>query len=275
MKIGYLGPDGTYCYEAMVKYMKHYKIEAETISFNNITETILAVKNSEIDKCIVPIENSIQGSVLETMDTLRETDGLYIQSRIVIDIEHHLLSAKKCVPEEIKKIYSHPQAIAQCRKYIHNNYPNCEIKQVSSTALAAKAIMNEENCACICNGVCRDLYNLKELDENIQDIENNQTTFIVVSKEKNNNLKGELTTSIFFSVYSRPGELYKVLGLFNIFEVNLNKIESRPAKTKLGEYIFWVDFEGNENCDYIKILLEQIDKRCSYYRFLGTYEHVE
>lgn len=275
MKIGYLGPDGTYCYEAMKKYMRKCNIEAEKIPYNNITDTILGIKNGEIDKCVVPIENSIQGSVLETMDTLREKEGLYIQSRIVIDIKHHLMSTKKYKPEEIKKIYSHPQALAQCRKYIHKNYPNCEIKQVSSTALAAEKILNEENCACICNEACREIYNLEDLDQNIQDVQNNQTTFIVISKEKNNDLKGEVTTSIFFSVYSKPGELYKVLGLFNIFEVNLNKIESRPAKTKLGEYIFWVDFEADENWDYIKILLEQIDKRCSYFRCLGTYDHVE
>ncbi|MCL2859153.1 MAG: prephenate dehydratase [Oscillospiraceae bacterium] len=268
MKVGYLGPVGTNCHEACSKHIKN--TDVEIIAFKSISDTILAVSNGEVDKCIVPIENSTQGSVLETIDILLENDKLNIIEELTLDINHCLLAKSKCNKENIKEIYSHPQALSQCRNYIIKNFNDCILKPVESTAAAAEAILDKENCACIANKICGNIYGLEILEENIQDINNNQTKFIIISLEENLS-KEKAKTSMVFSTKNKPGELYKILGLFNIFDINLTKIESRPAKTKIGEYIFWVDFVGNRYEEHIKILLTQIEERCSFFRILGSY----
>ena len=183
---------------------------------------------------------------------------------------HCLLSNKKYSKDEIHKIYSHTQALGQCKKYIHNNIKNCNLIEVESTAKSAELVKNLENSACIANKICAELYGLEVIEENIQDKKNNQTRFVVLGKKVNIN-KENSKISLMFSTDNNPGALYKILGLFNIFDVNLSKIESRPAQTNLGEYWFWVDLEGNIKDEKVNILLDIIKKRCSYFRIMGMY----
>ena len=264
MKISYLAPKGTYCYEACIQYNKDKNYE--TVPCKTITETILEVIEQKTEYAIVPLENSIEGSVVETIDALLKYEQLWIQEQIILDINHCLLTQEGCT--QIKEIYSHPQALAQCRNYILQNFPNCEIHQALSTANAAEIAKQKSNTACIANKACSDVYGLKILAENIQDVTHNQTRFIVIGTEKKQNPN---KVSLVFSTLDEPGALYRVLGIFNIFEINLTKIESRPARTELGKYNFWVDFEGNIEDDHITVLLEQVKKRCTYFRILGTY----
>ncbi|HCC07873.1 MAG TPA: prephenate dehydratase [Clostridiales bacterium] len=270
MIIGYLGPVGTYCYEACNTYSSgKYEIKP----YKTIRETIMAVVSGQVDKCIVPIENSIEGSVNQTIDTILENDELTIEGELVLPINHYLLSTEMVELKDIKEVYSHPQALAQCRKFILSNMPDAEIIETASTALAAKEMHGLTNSVAIANKACAEVYNLKILKENIQDEHTNQTRFILVS------LKGDkktqcAKTSMIFSTLNNPGSLYRVLGLFNLFEINLTKIESRPAKTKIGEYIFLVDFEGDKEEEHIKILLNHIKKACSYLRILGSYDMI-
>lgn len=261
MKIGFLGPKGTFSYEAC----KQYDETKETIEYKTIKETIIALKNDEVSEVIVPIENSLQGGVTETIDTLIENDGIYIKKEIIVKINQNLIANKKYAFDEINELYSHPQALAQCRNYIENNLKNAEIHQVSSTALAAKEIKAKDYCACIANKSCVSEYGLELLDENIQDNDLNQTKFWVLSKRQNE--CGD-KMSIIFSTKHKPGALYEVLGLFNKNDINLTKIESRPAKTVLGEYIFLVDVEVN---DKISDTLEILKKECTYLKVLGRY----
>ena len=181
-----------------------------------------------------------------------------------------MLSNTKCNKDEIKELYSHPQALGQCKKYIQNNLKNCKINEVESTAKGAEIIKNIESSAYISNKICAEFYGLEIIDENIQDKKNNQTRFFVLSK-KVKHKKENKKISLMFSTANSPGALYKILGLFNIFEVNLSKIESRPAQTGLGDYWFWVDLEGNIEDEKVNILLDTIKKRCSYFRILGMY----
>lgn len=268
MKISYLGPIGTFSYYACEKYLETKQLQAEKVPFKNITQAIQALISKEVDYCIVPIENSIQGSVFETMDTLLSNQNLYIKDEYILPVEHHLMA--NCSKQNITKIFSHPQALAQCRNYLLENFPNIDIEETSSTAIAAKHIQTIPNVACISNISCSNLYGLDIIDENIQDNKDNQTRFIILSLSKDNKNTFH-KTSIYFSTLNKPGELYRILGLFNIFDVNLTKIESRPAKTSLGEYVFWIDFENDSSNKSIPILLEQIEKLCSYFRILGTY----
>lgn len=261
MKIGFLGPRGTFSFEAC----KKYNGSGEYIEFKNITDTILGLKNELVDEVIVPIENSIQGGVTETIDTLILNDGIYIKKELVLKIEQNLMAKRKYKLNEIKELYSHPQAIAQCRDFIESNLKNATINQVSSTALAAKEVSRMENCACIANMSCIEEYGLVLLQDNIQSNDLNQTKFWVLSKEENQNGN---KMSIIFSTSHKPGALYEVLGLFNKNNINLCKIESRPAKTVLGEYIFLVDLEVN---DKIHETLKQLKEECRYLKILGRY----
>ena len=160
--------------------------------------------------------------------------------------------------------------MGQCKEYIQNNLKNCNLHEVESTAKGAEIIKNMKYSACIANKICAEFYKLEIIDENIQDKNNNQTKFYVISK-KIENKKENTKISLMFSTKNNPGELYRILGLFNIFEVNLIKIESRPTKNELGEYWFWVDIEGNIEDEKIKTLLDIINKKCSYFRILGAY----
>ena len=244
MKIGYLGDVGAYSYEACSRYTKD-RADSQIYNYKTISETILKLHEEQIDEAVVPIENSIEGGVSETIDNLLSRDEINIIDELTIEIDHCLLS--KCEKiEEINNIYSHPQAIAQCRKYIMNKLPNAIINEVSSTVEAAKLCSKNANmenkAACISSKSCQKIYNLNMLEESISDEKNNMTKFIVLSKKENDRIIKHNKTSVVFSTQNKPGELYKVLGIFNAFNINLSKIESRPAKTRLGEYIFWIDF---------------------------------
>ena len=268
-KISYLGPEGTYCYGACNLYAKGQ--EYEKIKAKSITEALNLLINDEVDECIVPIENSIRGSVLETIDSLIDEPDISIIHEVVLDIQHCLLSSKKYQKDEIKEIYSHIQALGQCRKYLKSNFNDCKLNEVESTAKGAEMVKSIPNSACISNKICAELYDLEIIDENIQDRKNNQTRFIVLSKKINNKKLENKKISLMFSTSNSPGALYKILGLFNIFEVNMTKLESRPAQTGLGEYWFWVDLEGNIEEQKIKFLLEIIESRCTFFRILGMY----
>ncbi len=264
MKIGYLGPIGSYSYEAAQKYKKE---EDELKESKTIEKVISSLENDAIDICIVPLENAIHGAVVDTMDTILENKDINIIDEIVLDVHHMLMSKTK--DSTIAKIYSHSQALEQCRTYLNEKFADVEKIPVSSTSYAASLAQKESDTACICNEICKDLYDLEIVSDNIQDIKDNKTRFIVLSKSKNS--RETKKTSIVFSTKDEPGALYKILGMFSIAEINLTKIESRPAKTKLGDYIFFVDLEGDEKNEKIKLTLANIANYCDEFRILGSY----
>ncbi|MBO5349209.1 MAG: prephenate dehydratase [Clostridia bacterium] len=261
MKLGFLGPKGTFSYQACSEYDK----TKDFIEYRTIKEAIYALRNNEVEETIVPIENSLQGGVTETIDALIECDDIYIKKEIILKINHNLIANKQYSFDQIKEVYSHPQALAQCRNYIEKNLKNATINQVSSTALAAKEIKEKDYSACIANKNCVSEYGLTLLDENIQDNNFNQTKFWVLNKKQNE--EGN-KMSIIFSTKNNPGALYKILGIFYENNINLSKIESRPAKTVLGDYIFLVDIEVN---DKIIEVINILQNECKYLKILGKY----
>lgn len=266
MKVGYLGPKGTFSHEACKSYCTKNQEQRE---YRTITETILALENNEIDEAIVPIENSLQGCVTEAIDTLIQNEDIKVKGEIILDIKQNLMSNCNYLFNEIEKVYSHPQALAQCKNYLEKHLPNAEIISVESTSLAAKIVSDsKEKCVCIGNKACLEVYNLKLIEANIQDNEFNKTKFWVLAKQEINVNKTR-KMSLIFSVKDKPGALYKVLEIFNKHNLNLTKIESRPAKTVLGEYYFWIDvsIESNEEVEAIK----EIKEKGVYVRILGRY----
>jgi len=228
-----------------------------------------SVEEDVNSKGVVPIENSVEGPVGLTLDLLVHRFNLKIEREIIISINHNLLSKHDTNIEDIQDVYSHSQALAQCQNYLETR--NIKPHFTLSTAAAAKSITEMKNAAAIGTLKVAELYDLKVIDKNIQDINNNKTRFVVLSKN-NTEITGNDKTSIAFSLFDdNPGGLHDILGIFAKNNVNLTKIESRPSKEGLGKYIFFVDFEGHQNGKKPKNVLNIIKTKTSFIKILGSY----
>lgn len=290
-KIGFLGPKGTFSQEAVEYYMA--KLVEKGVNnkevfnshnikecpFNSIRDIFFALQNDDIDEAIVPIENSIEGAVNETLDLLATDLTLIIKGDFTIPIRQNLLVRGNTKLGNIKYILSHPQPIGQCKDFIYENLPRAEIKLIYSTAGAAEIVAKGEyglQAAAIGSFIAAKEYGLKILMENIQDKENNFTRFVIISKEAVHleliaeNL-GKYKTSVVFSTENKPGSLYRILEIFNLWDINMTRIESRPAKKQLGQYIFFVDIEGNTRDNDVRDALTMVKRKTSFFKLLGSY----
>ena len=228
-----------------------------------------SVVNDECSFGVIPIENSIEGPVGITLDSLAHKFDLKIYKEIIIPINQNLIVNPGCTMEDIEDVYSHAQAIAQCQEFIREN--KIQPHYAISTARAAKDIIGDNSKAAIGNSKIVELYGLEILQSNIQDVDNNETRFVVVSK-KDHEITGKDKTSIIFSIYEdKPGGLYKILGIFEKNSINLTKIESRPSKKGLGKYLFFVDFNGHKDDELIQDILEEVDEHTYFLKVLGSY----
>ena len=228
-----------------------------------------SVVNDECSFGVIPIENSIEGPVGITLDSLAHKFDLKIYKEIIIPINQNLIVNPGCTMDDIEDVYSHAQAIAQCQEFIREN--KIQPHYAISTARAAKDIIGDNSKAAIGNSKIVELYGLEILQSNIQDVDNNETRFVVVSK-KDHEMTGKDKTSIIFSIYEdKPGGLYKILGIFEKNNINLTKIESRPSKKGLGKYLFFVDFNGHKDDELIQDILEEVDEHTYFLKVLGSY----
>ncbi len=228
-----------------------------------------SVANGECSFGVVPIENSIEGPVGITLDSLAHKFDLKIYKEIIIPINQNLIVNPGCTMDDIEDVYSHAQAIAQCQDFIREN--KIQPHYAISTARAAKDIVGDSSKAAIGNSKIVELYGLEILQSNIQDVENNKTRFVVVSKN-DHDMTGNDKTSIIFSIYEdKPGGLYRILGIFERHNINLTKIESRPSKKGLGKYLFFVDFNGHKDDVLVQDILDEIDENTYFLKVLGSY----
>lgn len=228
-----------------------------------------SVVNDDCSFGVIPIENSIEGPVGITLDSLAHKFDLKIYNEIIIPINQNLIVNPGCTMDDIEDVYSHAQAIAQCQEFIREN--KIQPHYAISTARAAKDIIGDNSKAAIGNSKIVELYGLEILQSNIQDVDNNETRFVVVSK-KDHEMTGKDKTSIIFSIYEdKPGGLYKILGIFEKNNINLTKIESRPSKKGLGKYLFFVDFNGHKDDELIQDILEEVDEHTYFLKVLGSY----
>jgi len=262
-KIGFLGPSGSYAEEAASR------IDGELVPFDSIMEVMESLKQNEVDMGVVPIENSIEGSVGVTLDLLVHDYDLKIIGEIILPINHKLLLNKDTSIDEVKTVYSHVQALSQCRKFIEKM--NVNPVATSSTSMAAEMVKSQKYSAAIGTKKAAELYGLKIVADNIQDYDENSTRFIILGKQFHS-VTGKDKTSIAFSLNEdKPGGLYDVLGIFTKCNVNLTKIESRPSKKKLGKYIFFIDFQGHVDNIEVKNILNNIKNKVLYVKILGSY----
>lgn len=266
--IGFLGPPGSYAEEAASK------IQGKLVAFCSIMEVFDAVEQNIVDMGVVPIENSIEGPVGVTLDLLAHDYDLKIKNEIILPISHNLLLNGESSLKDIEIVYSHAQALSQCRKFIEKM--GAKPVATSSTSAAAEMVKGKKNASAIGTRKAAKLYGLKIAAENIQDFENNLTRFVVINKEDHAPTGHDKTSVVFSLIEDRPGGLYEILGEFAKRNINLTKIESRPSKKKLGNYIFFIDFEGHREDKEVKNILNQIKintmkTKISYIKLLGSY----
>lgn len=258
-----MGPKGTFSHEAA------NMLGDEVIPYCTIPAVMTSVSSGETSLGIVPIENSIEGPVGVTLDSLAHKFDLKIYGELIITINQNLIVNPGTKIEEIEDVYSHAQAISQCQNFIQEN--NIQPHYSISTAKAAKDIIGFKSKAAIGNKKAAELYNLEIIQANIQDTDNNETRFVVLSN-KDHKPTGRDKTSIIFSIYEdRPGGLYNILGFFQKNNVNLTKIESRPSKKGLGKYLFFVDFNGHKDDELVKNILNEIEENTYFLKVLGSY----
>jgi prephenate dehydratase len=271
LKIGYLGPKGTFSHEAANKYINGNDIYI-LCDFNSINDILYAVQNGEIDEAIVPIENSLEGAINATLDMMAFEVDHKIKSELIIPIVENLLVKKGTKIDDIKSILSHPQPLGQCRKYINTKFPDAYTKVTNSTAGAAEEVASANgDCAAIGTFVAAQVYGLDILEKGIQDGDNNLTRFVIISAGECAKRTGRDKTSIVFSTDNKPGSLYRILDIFNLWDINMTRIESRPSKDKLGMYIFFIDIMGHKDDDDVKDALTMIKKKTSFFKLLGSY----
>ncbi|HID27168.1 MAG TPA: prephenate dehydratase [Methanosarcinales archaeon] len=271
MIIGLLGPEGTFSEKAAKLWCSKWNMQSTLQYFTDIPDIVELVISDSVDCGIVPIENSIEGSVGVTLDSLLEYK-VNIIGEVIVPIKHCLLALGKI--EDIKVILSHPQALAQCRKYIKKHFKNTETRATGSTAHAASLAKYNKEFAAIADAECADTYGLKILDSDIQDHKENFTRFVVLSKYRDlfKNTSNNFKTSIIVYLHKdRPGALYELLGEFAIREINLTKIESRPTKRALGDYLFYIDMIGSVQDKVIINALTNIEKKVDRLKVIGSY----
>ncbi|SHK08732.1 prephenate dehydratase [Paramaledivibacter caminithermalis] len=267
IRVGYQGEPGSFSEEALIQHFGDKVNKYNAREFQDIFE---ALKNYEIDYGVLPIENSSTGGIAEVYDLLRKY-GFYIVGERCIKVEHNLASVKDAKLEDIKEVYSHPQAFQQCSEFF-KDYPNLRLIPFKNTAISAKYINEEKSKikAAVCSRKAAEIYDLEIIKENINYNKCNYTRFIIIGRDLE--IKKECNKiSIVTTISHIPGALYKILGFFAKNNLNMMKIESRPIIDKSWEYFFYIDFSGNLNDEAVKKSIEAIKETSSYFQLLGNY----
>jgi chorismate mutase/prephenate dehydratase len=264
LRIGYLGPEGSFSHTAaMLKFGQ--SVEYEPLA--DIRSIFDEVSKGHCDLGLVPIENTTGGGVIETFDALIDSD-VKICSEVLMSIHHNLLA--NCPIEKIEKIYSKPEVFAQCRNWLSATFKEAKTIAVASTAKAAQMAAEEQNAAAIGSAIAAELYGLKIACENIEDVANNITRFLVIARE-DAKPTGEDKTAMMFSTAHKAGALADVLDVLRRYNINLTNIESRPSKKREWEYYFFVDFVGHRMDKQVQKGLEEARQHCLQLSILGSF----
>ncbi len=270
--IAHLGPRGTYSEQAAVAYQKWLQHNADTAStlqsYPSILQAIQAVAEEAVNLAIVPVENSIEGSVAVTLDTLWQVDSLRIQRALVLPIKHALLTHAQTAAE-LQTIYSHPQALGQCQQWLAHHCPHATLMPTRSTTDALQHLAESSAAAAIASAWAAQLYDLPILAMDINDQPDNCTKFLVLGK--NEHLTGSHTSLAFSLPVNAPGALLRPLEIFAAAGINLSRIESRPTKRSLGEYLFFLDLEASLAASHTQTALETLRNCTEKLKLFGSY----
>jgi chorismate mutase/prephenate dehydratase len=276
-RIAYLGPAATYSHEAA---LKQFGPSARYLPMRSIPDVFFAAARREVDFGIVPVENSLEGSVTYTLDMFARPDpelaSLTISAELYLPIVTNLLVGPKGPKNlaEIKLVYSHPQALAQSRGWLQQNLPQVEFQEVSSTARAAELALENPQAGAISNRQTAEQYGLPILAAAIQDADFNQTRFLIIGDQPYEAVAGQhgrATTGIMLSIKDRVGALHAITSIFVKYQLNLNRIESRPSKQKAWDYFFFIDFNGHPSQPEVAAALRELNNETTWVKVLGSW----
>lgn len=274
VSVAHLGPPGTYAEAAALAYVNWLNQRGQQgllCPCPSIAQTLRAAAQGQADVAVVPVENSVEGSVTTTLDTLWQLDKLQIQQAHVLPISHALLSRAETL-EEIKTVYSHPQALAQCQGWLERFLPSVQLVPMNATTEALKYLGEDKTAAAIASSRAAQLYHLPILVCPINDYPDNYTRFWVLSLQPSG---GGSHTSLAFSVPANvPGALVKPLEVFASRGINLSRIESRPTKRSLGDYLFFTDLEADARQASVQSALKELRAYTETLKIFGSYSIV-
>ena len=265
LKVAYLGPEGTFTQAAVLKYFGH---ASQVVPMGSIDEVFSAVVTGESRFGVVPVENSTEGVVNHTLDMFLQS-SLNICGEVVLRIHHNLLGLSSRF-ESVGKVIAHQQSLAQCRQWLDKNLPNAERQAVNSNAEAARLAAGDVGTAAIAPAAAAEIYQLNILANSIEDKFNNTTRFLIVGQQ-DIPPSGHDKTSILFAAPNKPGALYDLLRPLAEHHIDMSRLESRPSKGGLWEYVFFVDFDGHQTDPTISRALNALAEKAPLYRVLGSY----
>lgn len=265
-RIGSLGPEGTYSEKAALLWSKGRQ-EACLVYFNDFEGVLEAAAAGQIEAGVVPVENSLEGAVTAVMDLLLRLD-VVIVGEVNVPIRHCLVGRGEGM---IKVVLSHPQALAQCRQYLREHFPQAEIRTTGSTSHAARLAQEFPEMAAIAGQDTAEKYGLHILAREIQDVSDNVTRFIVAAREMPEATGRDKTSLVIYLDKDRPGALFSILEEFARRNINLTRIESRPSRKGLGDYYFYIDLEGHVHDRAVGEALLAIKEKAAMVRVLGSY----
>jgi len=267
-RVAYFGQPGTFAHlAARIKFGS----SVEYIPARDIRDVFLAVSRGRADYGVVPIENSTEGGVNQSIDMFAEA-RLKIASEIYLPIHHHLLSRSPL--DKVHVVYSHPQPFAQCRNWLMGNLASVELREVGSTAAAAEMAARDAHAGAIAGSLAAEIYKVPIVVEHIEDAPDNITRFFVVAEHMADRT-GKDKTSLVLSIRDEPGALLRILRPFQANHINLTRIESRPSKRRAWEYNFFVDMEGHVTDDNIRAALHELEGQVKHLEVLGSYPAAE
>ncbi|MBW2084577.1 MAG: prephenate dehydratase [Deltaproteobacteria bacterium] len=269
ISVGYLGPEATFSHEAALNQFGH---SASLYSQDSLGEVFQGVDRGRFTYGVVPVENSSQGGVGETLDLFLEYD-LNVCQEIRLRISHNLIGQTKDL-KKIKRVYSHPQVLSQCARWLATNLPGVPLLEASSSAAAARQVAGEKDSAAVASAIAADMNHLHIIVRSLEDAEQNVTRFLVLSHYSGSRT-GRDKTSIILAVEDKPGALFHLLEPFALSDLNLTKIESRPMKGEAFKYVFFIDVEGHMDDEPIRRTLETARKWCQWLKILGSYPRVD
>lgn len=274
LKIGFLGPEGTFSQRAALMYTAENC--AELVALSSIRETLQAVQQGELDLAVIPFENSLEGSVNVVLDILAWEVDLLIIDELILPISQTLMITPGARWQDITDVYTHPQSAGQCRLFLENQLPWAKVHLTNSNSEGAnQAKQRGSSAGAIGPEQAAEIFGLEVVLRDIQDMDNNFTRFVVVGKNSAQAVAGKSKTSIVFTTEHKPGSLSCILNIFNLWDINMSKIESRPARGKLGRYIFFIDIEGHMADPDVQDALTMVKRKTTFYKFLGSYPRVE
>jgi len=266
MKIAFLGPEGTYTHAAALKHFGHF-VSVQPMAA--IDEVFREVESGQANYGVVPVENSTEGMVNHTLDSFINS-SLNISGEVKLRIHHHLLSNEQIALSDVKRVYSHQQSLAQCRKWLDSHCPQIERVAVSSNSEAARLSLEDKGSVAIAGQMAAEFYDLHKLVENIEDQPDNTTRFLIIGT-KEVPPSGQDKTSLLVSAKNKPGALYHVLEPFHRHGVSLTRLETRPSVSGTWAYVFFIDFEGHVDDDNIKDVIGEISPEAVEIKHLGSY----